>query len=577
MIDALTTSFALCFAPRDTRKVWQWAEDEIVLSIRQTENEGPYSTAMTPYVREPLEQFSNDRVTDITLCWGTQTGKTNSIMVGTAWRFTNRPMPALWVMPSEDLARSFSQTRWTPMVDDCRPLKTLKHPSARKFTALSQDFTHAGLAFVGSNSPANLASRPCGLLVMDEVDKFATQRGNEAGALTLAENRTKSFTNPLRVKTSTPTVETGTVWQEFLRTDQRYYMVPCPYCSQLIRLEWANVKWYEKATKEEEWDLAKVRVTARYECQECGGAITDSDKTKMLRGGKWVATNELAEPGRVGYHLNSLYAPWRSCSFGSLAVKWLQAQADTSMLQDFFNSTMAQPWEERASTVKDDQILDLRGTHRIGTCPIDDPAYIAIGADPGEKGTHWVISAVAKTGEAHVIDYGEEVAPEGLLRLLERSYPTTSGRLVSVTNGLIDSAWATDRIYRICAMSGGKLWPSRGNDNAFGTFGQSQVNDWPGMMLVSYVDFRLKSALWIDRVQKRLPPLLHLPADMGPEFIIGLSGQAMVASKNKRVPFVWKKLPHDHYADALKLSAVLSWWLVAHVFGASPPEAEGDV
>jgi hypothetical protein len=37
---------------------------------------------------------------------------------------------------------------------------------------------------------------------------------------------------------------------------------------------------------------------------------------------------------------------------------------------------------------------------------------------------------------------------------------------------------------------------------------------------------------------------------------------------------MWKKLAHDHYADALKLSAVLSWWLVAHQFGASPPEAE---
>jgi hypothetical protein len=50
MIEALAASFAACFAPRDNRRVWQWAEDEIVLSIRQTENEGPYSTALTPYV-----------------------------------------------------------------------------------------------------------------------------------------------------------------------------------------------------------------------------------------------------------------------------------------------------------------------------------------------------------------------------------------------------------------------------------------------------------------------------------------------------------------------------------------------
>jgi hypothetical protein len=77
-------------------------------------------------------------------------------------------------------------------------------------------------------------------------------------------------------------------------------------------------------------------------------------------------------------------------------------------------------------------------------------------------------------------------------------------------------------------------------------------------------------------VQKKLPPLLHFPEDIGPDFIMGLSGMALIMAKHKRQPLMWKKLAHDHYADALKLSAVLSWWLVAHQFGASPPEAEED-
>jgi phage terminase large subunit GpA-like protein len=58
------------FAPVDTREVWQWAEDEIVLTRRQTETPGPYSTLLTPYIREPLNCFADPRVTDLACASG---------------------------------------------------------------------------------------------------------------------------------------------------------------------------------------------------------------------------------------------------------------------------------------------------------------------------------------------------------------------------------------------------------------------------------------------------------------------------------------------------------------------------
>ena len=140
MIEKLVASMRDVFSAPDTRQPWEWAEDEIVLSRRQTESIGPYSTLLTPYVREPLECFADPRVTDLTLCFGSQTSKTTILMIGAAWRMANDPAPTIWVMPTEHLCRSFSENRWQPMVEDCGTLRALKPQNPHRFKALEQQF-----------------------------------------------------------------------------------------------------------------------------------------------------------------------------------------------------------------------------------------------------------------------------------------------------------------------------------------------------------------------------------------------------------------------------------------------------
>lgn len=335
------------FRPDDTRKVWEWAESALVIGERQSQIPGPFSTLITPYVREPLECFSNRDVTDLCLPWGSQTGKTNTIMAGACWKIKHSPCPTLWVMPNSDLAQSFSENRWLAMIEDSPEMRSLKPSDKDRWKKLEQQFQRCTLNFVGSNSPANLASRPCGLLIMDEIDKFARASERESSALMLAENRTKTYTSPLRVKTSTPTLEKGEIWQEFLRGDMRYYHMPCPHCLKEIRFVWSQVKWDKEAKDENgKWNYDRVTNSTYYECASCSGKILDSHKTAMLRKGRWIPTNENAERGRRSYHLNSLYAPWRSCNFGKLAVQWLQAKETLNGLQDFINGALAEPWEE---------------------------------------------------------------------------------------------------------------------------------------------------------------------------------------------------------------------------------------
>jgi len=375
--------------------VWEWLEENVVLAERESAEPGKFSTRNRPYVREPLDCFRDRRVTDLVLCFGTQTGKTITVMGGAGYRTACDPMNALWVMPNRDLAKSFSTNRWLPFVENCEPLRVMKPDDRHLWTRLEQVFMRSTLTFVGSNSPANLASRPAGLLLMDETDKFELKSDREAGALQNAEERTKSFPYPLRVKTSTPTTVHGEIWREFLLGDQRYFYVPCPCCGVKIRLIWAQVRWfredekesqrYNEETKEWGWDDEKVRRNTFYECQECKGEIKDAQKTLMLRGGEWRATNPRGLVGRRSYHLNSLYAPLKEAQWGLLAVKWLQSKGSLSRRQAFINSTLAEPWDaERA--IDDDPLATIQYS------PADLPGdRIPIMTVDVQEGHYWVV------------------------------------------------------------------------------------------------------------------------------------------------------------------------------------------
>jgi phage terminase large subunit GpA-like protein len=453
------------FAPIDTRQVWQWAEDEIVLSRRQTETPGPYSTLLTPYVREPLECFSDPRVTDLTLCFGSQTSKTTILMIGAAWRMVNNPTPTIWVMPTEHLARSFSENRWQPMVDDCHKLAALKPVNHNRWKALEMSFRDATMTMVGSNSPASLASRPAGLLIMDETDKFALPTSREAGAVALAENRTKSYTNALRVKASTPTTGEGEIWQAFTGADQRYYFVPCPHCGHKQRLIWGRVRWADEAKEADgKWNLEAVKRTAHYVCESCEGQINSGHKTKMLREGEWRPTNPNAPTGKRSYHLNSLYAPWRSCGFGELAAQFLASKSGLIGLQDFINGALAEPWEEQATD--ESRPLEV-GEYRLRE-PIEEGTARIMAVDVQQDHFYFACRAFAKDGSSKLVDEGRlttwadlEFKVQELGLDQQRNIGGTMAKLV-----VVDSGFRTDEVLDVCLRN--RYIPAKGEDRADG-------------------------------------------------------------------------------------------------------------
>jgi phage terminase large subunit GpA-like protein len=391
------------YRPTPRQTVVQWAEANLKLTARQTEHPGPYSTSVRPYVREPLECWKDSGVVEMTLCWGSQTSKTTTLMAGLAWLIDTEPSPALWLMPTENLARSFSKSRWMPMLEDC-PAIVAHFPSDKdKLTHLEQHFDRSTLTFVGSNSAANLASRPVRVLVADEVDKFAQASETEADALDLAEQRLKAFSSSKLFLTSTPTTTEGRIWQRFLRGDQRRYYLPCPHCKAPIRLEWRQVKWDETAKLENgKWDFGRVRASARYECQLCKGAMTDAQKVAGLRHGQWIPENKGALPGVRSYHLSSLYSPDRKCTWGHLAVQFIESQESLIGLQGFINGNLAEPWENQAAPRQREELI-VAGTEGLAEKAIK---FLTVDCQASSPHFWFVVRAWNEDGSSRAIDAG---------------------------------------------------------------------------------------------------------------------------------------------------------------------------
>lgn len=351
-----------CLVKISIQRPRDWCAENLYFD--EPNNRGPFRLAGQEYIGDVLDDFANPLVADEVLVWGSQTKKTGTLMGGAAWAAVNDPCRFLWVMPSLTLAQSFSSTRLQPMfrasesIRKMIPTKAARH----EFKRLEMRLGPSILNFTGSNSAANLASIPCRRVILDEVDKFDTQGGNqEADAVNLAEQRTKGQANPQRWKTSSPTLVEALIWQEFLKGNQCRYDVPCPACSKKVLLAWsaqytilaktgreAYVVWDKEARRADgSWDLDRVHRSARFQCPHCAGDILDSKKTWMVRDGVWTPTNLNASTGFVSRQLSSLYACSPETSCGNLALKFLNQKRSLLGLQGFINGDLAEPFQSQ--------------------------------------------------------------------------------------------------------------------------------------------------------------------------------------------------------------------------------------
>lgn len=539
--------------PRLRREIMDFCSTEIWMSERFTNRPGYYDPTFTSYLIPCHEWFGDGDVRTISCPKGAQIGFTTFLANALMWAISEDPGPALFLTSTTENAQSWSEREWLPRLNDCKRIAALLPKNRDMIKKLEQAFLSMTVKLSGAQSENNLASRPIRYLMNDEVDKWPP------GFLGIAEARTLSYRGVDKiVRGSTCTSEDGPIWTAWINSTQHLWHVECPHCHEWQVFDFfKSVQWPKQHKNGKgQWDIDAVRSSAYGVCTVNGCTFSSAQRNEMVRRGVAKATNSTAPACDKGIHLPSLFSPF--LSFGDLAALWLQKHNTLAGKQDFYNQYLGLPWSHEEFSISQERVLECRAigdnTYMLGECPVV-PVDLTLAADVGEKLTHWSIEAVGADGQAYVVDYGTVLAVEDLLPVMQRDYPIKgSDKRARITTGVVDSGYSTERVYRVCSASGGRLWPIKGSAAEFGKpVDVSRIPTWPSLLLYTHIDFFFKLSLYVDSIARRTMPLWWLPANVGLDFIEGHCGQELKSKQTaSRTIKFFKPVHNDHFGDCSK-------------------------
>ena len=302
-------------------------------------------------VREIMDHMSlHSTARDICVMKPAQSGVTEAIINFICYVMDHAPAPMMILLPTLEMRDAWRSQKLNPAIMETPVINQLLGGLRGRDSANRQDLIDfpGGVLFLsGGNSPNSYAQRSVRYLVLDDLDRFPAEAGEEGDILLLSEGRTKSFHRHKRVYVSTPTLVDGLIDRKWSVSDQRHYHVPCPLCGEFQPLEWGGA---DESVGIKYTILDEETVAVHYRCRKCGGNIPESCKTEMLARGHWVPTHP--RRSRLGYQFNSLYAPIGiGPTWAELVQAWLAAQEHTSSLRAFYNTQLGLPWEERGQSV----------------------------------------------------------------------------------------------------------------------------------------------------------------------------------------------------------------------------------
>ena len=490
-----------------------------------------------------MDAVNDPLVREIVVMKSAQVGWTELLGNVVAYYIDRDAAPILLIQPTLEMGEAWSKDRLAPMIRDTPALLgKIKDARTRDSgnTLLHKTFPGGHITVAGANSPAGLASRPIRIVLCDEVDRYPASAGTEGDPISLARKRSTTFWNRKLLMGSTPTVKGASrIESAFEASDQRHYLVPCPHCEEMDRLQWPNVKWDQDHPRK-----------AYYACPHCGGVIEDRHKQYMLARGKWVASQD--SDGIAGFHINELYSPW--VGFGDTAASFIDAKRSPETLQTWVNTALGETWVERGDAPSHERVMAMRSDYQSKEVP-DGAILLTAGVDVQKNRLVYVVKAWGLGMASWLVEFGtvfgETDLPDVWTRLRDVLSTEYGDHRIRMT--MIDSGFRADAVYAFCRTFPAAV-PSKGHDTLQQPVRMSRVDvSIRGIVIKNGVKLWHVDSGWfktmihgrIDWPQDQ-PGAWHLPLDISDDYAQQLVAESKITLPSGKV--IWKRHDRENHA-----------------------------
>lgn len=555
--------------PPDDLTVSQWAEAKRRLSAESAAEPGPWRTERTPYLREPMDAFTDPKVRHIVMVAASQVGKSEFLNNCIGYIIDEDPGSILFIHPTTIDAQEYSKLRIAPMLRDSPALRQkIAAPKSRDShnTILQKAYPGGILTMCGSTEAHALASKPIRYVFGDERDRWAMSAGNEGDPWDLAMARQTTFYNAKAVEVSTTTIKNASAIESayYTGTMERWNS-KCPNCGEYHEIRWSDIRFEHEeiiVAHKKTFKVGKVY----YVCPGCGCIASEAQMKRAPA--KWIAENpEAYAQGTRSFWLNAFVSQW--ASWESIVLKYLNAIGSTKKMQVVYNTCFGEPWEDRGDIEDEDSLLARRedyGKDDNGE-PVELPQGVLVltaGVDTQDDRMEYEIVGHGHFGETWGIEKGivmgrpdddstwnklDEMVFDRVLRF-------QNGVGLRVSMSFVDEGghFTQDVRLQCRARIGKKVFCIKGMPGqdkpytappkkqkiivrqiAIGTCWQYQIGVDSGKEII------------MDNLRVQTPgaKYCHFPKrdDYGSAYFTGLLSETKVYDPNKKQPWSWKKIP----------------------------------
>lgn len=350
--------------PDPLQTVAQWADERLHLPSFAPVP-GQWRTSRTPFLKEIMECLSpRHRCRKVVFMKPVQIGGTQVAVNWVGYTMDRSPTAMLFYEPIIDMAKRLTKEKLDPVIQATPTLRgKVREARSRDSgnTTYRKEFLGGFLNILWANSSAGSRSTSAPRIVVDEVDEYEQDVGDQGHPCDLIEKRAAAYARYKIFELSTPTLEaTSRIERDYQLGSQGRYHVPCPFCGQYQHLVWERLVYT--------FDGVKRPEDAAYQCESCEQLIDESYKTWMMdtTRAKWVH----AYPERVediaSFHLNLLYQPsgW-AYPWSRLAKEYVEAYdkmkaGDVRSMKTFRNTILAQTWKEKIEKLGSHSLYERR-------------------------------------------------------------------------------------------------------------------------------------------------------------------------------------------------------------------------